>query len=221
MKTKESILAHARYLMDKHGLVNWRVKFVNSHSFAGMCIPSFEHSDPSRSFGRIELSWNFFEVFSDYDKIDTILHEIAHALVPSPKKKLSNGRTRYSHHGPEWKAKAKEIGCSGERCVREGANRPKAKYTGVCPNGHESRRQRLTWNAKHNLSCGKCQPKTYDPRYMFDWYENGVLVHSQNYGKLKSNITAATPTPVAVTLAKDTSDWDRQARLIKEVLQGV
>ncbi|QFG12692.1 SprT-like protease [Arthrobacter phage Mimi] len=221
MNTKAEILAHARFLMEKHGLVNWTVKFVNSHSFAGMCIPSFEHSDPSRSRGRIELSWNFFEVFSTYDKIDTILHEIAHALTPSPKQKLSNGRTRYSHHGPEWKAKAKEIGCSGGRCVRPEAARPKSKYTGICPNGHESRRQRLTWNAKHATSCGKCQPKTFDPRYMFDWYENGVLVYSQKRAKIETNIISVPANTAAASLAKDTSDWDRQAMLIKEVLQGV
>lgn len=228
LNTKQEIFALARELMQKHGIGHWDLKWINSHSYAGLCWTHFWHTDPSRSRGKIELSWNFFEVFSDFDIKDTILHEIAHALTPTPIQRTSTGRTRRIHHGAEWKAKAKEIGCSGERCVRQEANQPKSKYRGVCPNGHESRRSRLTWNAKHGSSCGKCDNK-FNPRYMYDWYSNdtGKLIFKQAPVAPVRQITTpvtfkpvSTPVPVAaMSHAKDVSDWDRQAELIKEILK--
>lgn len=226
MNSKAEIFALARTLMIQHGIGHWDLKWINSHSYAGLCWTTYWHTDPSRSRGKIELSWNFFEVFSDFDIRDTILHEIAHALTPTPKQTTSTGRTRRIHHGAEWKAKAKEIGCTGQRCVPETAAKPKSKYKGICPNGHESAANRLTWGAKHSRSCGKCD-NVFNSKYMFDWYRDGQLVFSQNkfnddfQKKIDSfppvrNVTTIVP---AMNHVKDISDWDRQAELIKEVLK--
>jgi predicted SprT family Zn-dependent metalloprotease len=194
---RKEIFSLARQLMDHHGLKNWGLKWIDSKSFAGLCHTSYWHINPAFSRGRIELSTAYFDVFSDYDIRDTILHEIAHALTPTPKQKTSTGRTRYIHHGAEWKAKAKEIGCSGERCVREEANRPKARYKGLCPSGHEHFRHRLTKTAKFNQSCGKCSSQ-FDRRYMLDWWDNGVLVHSQKPVEKKPT-TVPVPVPTKRT----------------------
>lgn len=180
---RADILSLARTEMNKHGLVNWTVKFIKSKTVAGLCWTVRWNADPLYSLGRIELSSDYFDVFSDYDILDTILHEIAHALTPDIKTKYQSGQrkgqTRRIVHGAEWKAIAKRIGCSGMRCVRQEAARPEGRYKGICPNGHESFRHRMTWQAKHNTSCAQCDPKKYRSEFMFDWYDNGVLIHSQ------------------------------------------
>lgn len=165
---RADILSLARQELNKHNLRMWQVKFIKSKSFAGQCTTRKWDTNPSHSFGLIELSTDYMDVFSDEDIRETILHEIAHAL--------NNPRSKA--HGPEWKAIALSIGSNGNRCVRKDAERPPAKYRGVCPNGHESRAHRLTRSAKHNRSCGQCDTK-YNPQYRFDWYEGNVLVHSQ------------------------------------------
>lgn len=179
---RTDILMLARKEMDLHGLVNWKVKFVSSKSFAGQCRRRNWNTNPRMTFGYIDLSTDFFDVFEDHDILDTIRHEIAHALTENTYIRLSNGRLRAVHHGKAWKETAKRIGCSGERCVRQGANRPKGRYRGVCPNGHEHSRHRLTHEAKHSQSCGKCS-RSFSREYMLDWYDNnngGKLVHANS-----------------------------------------
>lgn len=201
---RTEITALARELMTQHGIGHWQFKWINSYSYAGLCWTIRWDENPSRSTGRIELSWPYFEVFSDFDIRDTILHEIAHALTPSPKQRTSTGRTRYIHHGAEWKAKAKEIGCSGSRCVRQGANRPKGRYRGVCPNGHETTRQRMTEQGK-TASCPRCDSR-YNPKFMFTWYDNGVRVPTTH----KTTLPLSTPLSFPVA-AESTSTGPKSA----------
>ncbi len=76
----------------------------------------------SCSFGRkrISLSWQYSLNASAAERLDTILHEIAHALVgPS------------HNHDRVWKAKAREIGCNGERCHNVKFSPP--RYITFCP----------------------------------------------------------------------------------------
>jgi predicted SprT family Zn-dependent metalloprotease len=196
---RADILSLARKEMNKHGLIHWTVKFIRSKSVAGLCWTTRWHEVPELSSGRIELSLDYFEVFSDYDILDTIRHEIAHALTKTVVTRTSTGKVRRVSHGADWKATAKRIGCSGMRCVRAEAERPKGRYKGICPNGHEITRHRLTWSAKHNSSCPRCC-KTFSREHMFDWYDNGKLIHSQ---------------------AKHESVWAKQAEEITKILQKV
>jgi predicted SprT family Zn-dependent metalloprotease len=188
---RKEILDLARSEMDKHGLVRWSVKFIQSKSVAGLCWTGYWNQNPRLSFGRIELSSDFFDIFSDYDIIDTIRHEIAHALTKDEYIVIQSG-ARKGHrrrviHGKSWKATAKRIGCSGRRCVRKEAEQPKGRYKGICPGGHEIFRQRLTWTAKHNTSCSECHPK-FNRDFMFDWYDEGSLVHSQTLVKILQEV---------------------------------
>ena len=63
---------------------------------------------------------------SDDEVLDTILHEIAHALVGP-----QHG------HDAVWRAKAREIGCTGERCVSSDSPRVPGDWVGRCSAGHE------------------------------------------------------------------------------------
>jgi hypothetical protein len=87
--------------------------------------------------------------------VDTILHEIAHALVGK-----RNG------HNKIWKAKAIAIGCSAQRTydfIDIGA-----KWIGICPNGHKHYRYR-----KLPIGPGSCSAcsKKYNPAYTIVWTE--------------------------------------------------
>ena len=78
---------------------------------------------------------------------NTILHEIAHALV-GPK----------HGHNEIWKQKALEIGCAGERCHYVVFSKPKYKLT--CGNNcFEVTRYRVNQNFLKSRICYKCKGK--------------------------------------------------------------
>ena len=108
----DAILKMALGLMHNHGLKQWRFKFDHSTRRAGCC--NYRDKLVSISF---DLALNA----SDEDIRDTILHEIAHALVG-----------KKHNHDAVWKAKAKEIGCSGERTHRLVFSPP--RYHVTCEN---------------------------------------------------------------------------------------
>lgn len=83
-------------LLRAHGLQRWSFQFDHGTRRAGCCY--FRER-------LICISINLALQAEDADIEETLLHEIAHALV---------GR-RHSHDAV-WQAKAREIGCSGERC---------------------------------------------------------------------------------------------------------
>jgi len=129
----------ARSLMNKHGLQSWGLTTDNAKKRFGQCRIS-----------RRELSFSWQLVHLNTEEIvrDTILHEIAHALVPS-----------WVHHGREWQQKAISIGCNGKRCYNHSeVVLPKSKYTATCPKcGAVNQYSRIK-----NVSCGLCS-RHYNP----------------------------------------------------------
>jgi predicted SprT family Zn-dependent metalloprotease len=92
------IAMHARALLGRHRLDGWTFTFDHAKRRGGAC-----------HYGRkeISLALGFAEAASDAEVEDTILHEIAHALVG-----------RRHNHDAVWRAKARAIGCTAERCHR-------------------------------------------------------------------------------------------------------
>ena len=88
--------------MAQHGLLGWVFKFNRRKRQMGICF--YPHQGRP---GRIELSIYFVEKNSEEEIRDTILHEIAHALV-GPK----------HAHDAVWRAKYIEIGAVPKRCGR-------------------------------------------------------------------------------------------------------
>ncbi len=97
----------ATRLMAEHGLRKWSFRFDHATRRAGCC--SYHNKT-------ISLSIHLALTGSDQDIRDTILHEIAHALVG-----------KKHNHDAVWKAKAVEIGCTGERTHRLEFSAPKWK----------------------------------------------------------------------------------------------
>lgn len=84
-------------LLEKHELKDYKfqwLKRLSRWNCAGKCIYKKK---------LIKLQPTFVEKNSIEDITNTLLHEIAHALMPK------------HNHNKFWKRKAIEIGCSGER----------------------------------------------------------------------------------------------------------
>ena len=95
---EDRALGRCRELMQLHGLnaAGWTAKLDESRSRAGACHYTKKW---------ILLSRLYVRAASAAQLDDTILHEIAHALVGP-----------HHHHDAVWRAKARAIGCSGDRC---------------------------------------------------------------------------------------------------------
>jgi predicted SprT family Zn-dependent metalloprotease len=91
-----ALAQRARALLEQHHLTGWSFQFDNGRKRAGCCQYATQV---------ISLSYAFAQKVPEAEITDTLLHEIAHALV---------GKAH--NHDEMWRAKAQEIGCSGRRC---------------------------------------------------------------------------------------------------------
>lgn len=142
-------------LMQKHDLINngWRFEFNNRKKSLGLC---------DQSIKTIYLSTIFTSQLPENIVRNTILHEIAHALVG-----CENG------HNHIWKRKALEIGCTGDRCADLSSEGIKitmqSKYKATCKHCkkvYHSHRRR-----KRASSC-TCSPKRgYDSDYKLEFVQ--------------------------------------------------
>lgn len=108
----EDAQALAELLLEKHELRHWKFRFDNARTRNGLCRYSamtIQLSAP-RTLTRDEAAVE-----------NTILHEIAHALVGSG-----------HHHDYTWEKMAKAIGCDGRRCSAD-VVQVSSKWTGYCP----------------------------------------------------------------------------------------
>ncbi len=130
----ESIVLLADRLLQQHQLADWHFEFDHSTRRAGRCHYRTK---------TISLSSDLARNAAEADIRETLLHEIAHALVG-----------RKHHHDAIWKARAREIGASGERCHRLQFSTP--RYAITCENQcwtHTAQRR------NPRLICRKCGGK--------------------------------------------------------------
>ena len=122
----------ATELMDAHGLVDWRIKLDHARRRAGQC----DFTNKTISLSRLYVR------HADIGHIrDTILHEIAHALVGP----------RHGHDAV-WRQKAREIGCTATRC--HSLSFARARWVMTCPNGCFSVERH---RKKSGLVCASCK----------------------------------------------------------------
>ena len=124
-----------RHQADSGLAKDWRFGFDLAPSRAGAC-----------KYGerRIDLSVSFCLSASRTGIIDTVLHEIAHAIV---------GKAH--NHDAVWVTKAIEIGCTGKRThsIRHTA----ARWIGKCGCGRPWHRQRLSPKVAKGARCSRCK----------------------------------------------------------------
>jgi len=145
-------LALARDLVGRHPLPGWTVVLDDAKTRAGVCRPARK---------QIGLSRPLTALHSEAEVRDTILHEIAHALVGA-----QHG------HDAVWRAKAREVGCSATRCLTSENGRLEGDWRGVCPGGHVTTRHRRPQRVR---SCGQCAA-TFDPDAVLTWTHRGRRV---------------------------------------------
>lgn len=141
--------ALAEHLLEVHGLEGWSVEYDSAKRRAGVC--RFH----TRTLG---LSAPLTALHGEGEVRDTILHEIAHALVGP----------RHGHDAV-WRRAAVAIGCSGERCVPADAPRVEPAWLGVCPAGHSTGRHR---RPERVMSCSRCSPR-FDLAHVLSWTHHG------------------------------------------------
>ncbi|EAP98589.1 phage-related protein [Janibacter sp. HTCC2649] len=145
-------LALGRRLLREHGLEHWSITTDRAKTRAGVC----------RFAGRtISLSAPLTRLHDEVEVRDTILHEIAHALVGP-----SHG------HDDVWRAKAMAIGCSGERTLSTSAPSVEGPWRGECPQGHAYSRHRRPGRV---MSCLTCSPE-FDATALLTWTYQGRRV---------------------------------------------
>jgi hypothetical protein len=136
-------------LLDQHLLQGWSITFDNAKRRAGVC----RHGP--RVIG---LSAPLTRLLSPDDVRETLLHEIAHAVVGADR-----------GHDSVWVAQARAIGSTAQRCLAEDAPQVTAPWLGVCPAGHTQERHRRPERVQ---ACGRCS-STFSPEHLFVWTHHG------------------------------------------------
>lgn len=119
-----------------------KLKFNRNKTRAAVCF-----FDPVE----IGISENYFksESITEKDVINTILHEMAHAIAGHA-----------AGHGKEWKRIAKSIGCDAQRCTKRFMEESQYKHILKCGHGCIIKRHKLSRNKvyvckKHKLMLKK------------------------------------------------------------------
>ncbi|AGK87556.1 SprT-like protein [Mycobacterium phage HINdeR] len=107
-------------LMQEHGLKGWTFKFTNAKRTAGICI----YRDKTIGLSRYLLAQRPYE-----ESLNTITHEIAHALVGG-----------MHGHDAAWQRKHRELGGDGKRCFEH--TDLDAPWIGTCGHGKQFARYR-------------------------------------------------------------------------------
>jgi len=126
-------------LLVKYGLwaEGWRFKLSRAVRSLGQC--KFGHK-------QICVSGSHARLGTDAEIMDTILHEIAHALTPG------------CGHNWRWQDKARELGARPERCSTQLSYKQPYKYRLVCRRCEKTigkRHRRSNLRGRYHRACGK------------------------------------------------------------------
>lgn len=149
--TLEEAEGLAEALLLAHGLHDWTFAFDRARRRLGCC-------DYARK--RVTLSRHFVRLNPLPVVRDVVLHEIAHALTPG------------AGHGPRFKRKALELGCTAASCLPSDAVvSPSARYRLECAHcGRTFARHR---RPSRPLVCARCARSGRSPLRPLRLYDEG------------------------------------------------
>ena len=155
-------------LMVEHGLGHWRFQFDDAQVRFGQC----QYSKQTVSVSRVLTLLNSREEF-----IDTVLHEIAHAL---------RGWSKESHDW-RWVAWARTVGARPVACYGEDVVKPEPKWLLFCPLCEEIVGDRMARDKASvgRMACGPCCRKAGR------WLRAAVLVWVENPDYSPGGVVAA------------------------------
>lgn len=132
-------------LLMNHGLAafGWKFRLDNAKRRAGCC----NYREKTISLSRFQLGRRSYA-----DSLNTITHEVAHAL------------TQGHHHDAVWARKHRELGGDGKRCFQSDEVDDTAPWIGTCAKGKKHARYRApkpgsTWGCKCS---GPVHPLTWE-----------------------------------------------------------
>ncbi len=126
----------ANKLMSEHRLEGWTFKLNNARRQLGVCKEFVK---------RIELSRQYILRNERAHVLDTILHEIAHALVG----------TKHGHDAV-WKQMCEQLGCAPKAC--DTAVMPEGQWKAQCPSCAKCFSQHRRPKYMRGLFCRNCGP---------------------------------------------------------------
>ena len=143
--------------MQTYGLGDWTFRFNRGIRMHGQCIVCYETVQHFRITGEvkvlgkciIELSKHYVEGLEPTEEnvlcmIDTIKHEIAHALTPG------------HHHDHVFQAKCREIGCSSATSKKTNRKKPEYKWTTTCSHCNHTYGMYRKPKRNYGYSCSLC-----------------------------------------------------------------
>ena len=146
LRKTDFVRALAERKMAEHlDLENWKFEFDNGKRRAGQCDYTNQ---------RIQLSKYLVEIHSVDDSMQTLLHEVAHAMAGHE-----------AGHSKAWLKIAKSIGYRNEKFTGKEIAEKTAPWVGVCPRGHLHYRYRKPAAMTSCTICGK----GFDTRNLIRW----------------------------------------------------
>lgn len=157
-----------RDLLKEYGYSKWNT------------VPIRFSTSMTRRLGHVKFNKNenkvveiaFQKEYCTYGKVeyvvDTVKHEVAHVLDI-----MERG---YSNHDDNWKRLAVKVGAKPDRVKtdylwQEDYTTKQMKYTLTCEHcGKVSHKSRMHQGSQ--FSCGACNPKEYDERYLLKVVQN-------------------------------------------------
>ena len=164
VKRIESADLLARKLMAQWNVDDWALRFTNGRRESGSIryrkIDGFWDGAP----GTLQLSGPLMSLWPEKDQRATILHEIAHIIVPD------------DGHGSLWQRECARLRIPARRLWGEDGElqapaRPdnRVMWLGECPGGHKHRLLAVQ-KPRGSRSCTSCGCSgVYDPRFLIVW----------------------------------------------------
>lgn len=159
-------------LMLEHGVSHFGFAWMNGRRTFGYCQfgrlgRQYRHANGAALGGTIMLSRPLVSLNDETHVRDTILHEIAHALVGP-----------HHGHGRVWKAMAARVGARPERCYHDSVARPPHNWELVCKvHGVVGRRVRRGRSLQACTQC--CRARNggrFHADYLLEWRMAGHAI---------------------------------------------
>jgi SprT protein len=151
----EAIRRRAVEALREHGLTKQGWTFQWDHAVRRFGYCRFDTQ-------RITISRHLAALNTLAEAENTILHEVAHALV-------GHG----AGHGPRWVAQAQAIGCTGTRCYSVHVSEPPEKWIGTCPGCRAVVARKIRRPRSRRVACGRCCRQhaqgRFDARFALAW----------------------------------------------------